>query len=86
MVSWSYHMRRSESLPVAAASSAYHICLVLLFNLLMRGMVARAYIGMASGSPCVVPSWESRMSPSTNNSVGTRYVLISMVRVVGIAF
>ena len=24
--------------------------------LLIRGMVARAYIGMAKGSPCVVPS------------------------------
>ena len=69
-------MRRSACFAVAAVSSAYLICLVLLFNLLMRGMVARWYIGMASGSPCVVPSWESRMSPSTNSSVGTRYVLI----------
>ena len=36
-------------------------------------------MGMASGSPCVVPSCESRVSPSTNNSVGARYVLMSMV-------
>ena len=36
-------------------------------------------MGMASGSPCVVRSWESRVSPSTNNSVGARYVLISTV-------
>ena len=69
-------MRKLASLPVAAASSAYQICLVLLFRVLMTGMVARACMGMASGSPCVIPSWESRMSPST---VGARYVLMSMV-------
>ena len=64
---------------MAAASSAYQICLELPFSFLMRGMVARAYMGMASGSLCVVPSCESRVSPSTNNSVGARYVLMSMV-------
>ena len=79
LVRESHHVRKLASLPVAAASSAYQICLVLLFRVLMRGMVARAYMGMASGSPCVIPSWESRMSPSTNNSVGARYVLMSMV-------
>ena len=36
-------------------------------------------MGMASGSPCVIPFWESRVSPSTNISVGRRYVLISRV-------
>ena len=41
--------------------------------------MARANIGMASGSPCVVPSWESRMSPSTKSSVGARYVLLNIV-------
>ena len=49
----------------------------------MRGTVARAYIGMASGSPCVVPSWESRRSPSTKRSVGSLYVLIRIVASAG---
>ena len=34
---------------------------------------------MASGSPCVVPSCERIVSPSTKRSVGTLYVLIRMV-------
>ena len=36
-------------------------------------------MGIASGSPCVVPSRESRVLPSTNSSVGARYALISIV-------
>ena len=34
---------------------------------------------MASGTPCIVPFWEKKELPSTNNSVGARYLLISMV-------
>ena len=34
-------------------------------------------MGMASGSPWVVPSWERIVSPSTNSSVGAWYVLLS---------
>ena len=36
-------------------------------------------MGMASGSPWVVPSWERIASLSTNSSVGALYVLIRMV-------
>ena len=79
LVSWFHHMCRSASLPVSAALSAYHIWFELFFNLLMRGMVARAYMDMVSGLPCGVPSWESRVSPSTNNPVGAWYVFMSMV-------
>ena len=32
----------------------------------MRGTTPRAYIAIASGSPCVVPSHESSISPSMN--------------------
>ena len=34
------------------------------------------YIGMARGSPGVVPSSESMVSPETNKEAGERYVLI----------
>ena len=84
LVSISHHSRRSDTLPTAAASSAYKICVMLsLESLLMRGTVARAYMGMANGSPCVVPSWESRRSPSTKRSVGSLYVLIRIVASAG---
>ncbi len=33
------------------------------------GMVARPYIGIAKGSPCVVPSLDRRMSPPACRSV-----------------
>jgi len=48
----------------------------------MIGMVAKPYIGIASGSPCVVPSWD-RISPSTNRSEGLLYELMSMVAIGG---
>ena len=54
-----------------------------LESLLMREIVARAYIGMASGSPCVVPSRESIQSPSIKRSVGTLHVLIRTVASAG---
>ena len=79
MVSLFHQMRRSVSLPTAAESSAYHTCLLLPSDFLMRGTVARAYMGIARGSPWVVPSWDSRESPSTNRSVGAWYVLTRAV-------
>ena len=36
-----------------------------------KGTVARFYMGMAKGSPCVVPSLDNSTSPSANNSVGS---------------
>ena len=36
-------------------------------------------MGMASGSPWVVPSWERIASPSTNSCIGALYVLIRTV-------
>ena len=77
LVKRSHHTHSSASLPTAAVSSAYQVCLELPLSLLITGMVARAYMGMASGSPCVIPSWESRVSPSTSSSVGALYLLIS---------
>ncbi len=72
----SHQLRSSPTVPRAAASSAYHICVTEAGSLLISGMVAMAYIGIARGSPCVVPSLEKITSPSMNNSVGARYVLI----------
>ena len=87
LVSVSHHSRRSDTLPAAAASSAYQIKLCYAVPgvpiKLMRGTVARAYMGMASGSPCVVLSSESRRSPSTKRSVGSLYVLIRIVASAG---
>ena len=34
----------------------------------ISGTVAIAYIGIANGSPCVVPSWERIISPSMKRS------------------
>ena len=45
--------------------------------------MATTYIGIASGSPCVVPSWEYMTSPSMNNSDGSLYVLMRMVEMAG---
>ena len=77
---------RRDKLPVAVASLAYHSWLVELtgsFSLCMSGRVAIAYMGMARGSPCVVPSWEKRVQPSTKSWAESRYVLISMVAIAG---
>ena len=41
--------------------------------------MARAYIGMANGSPCVVPSWTQMVLPFINSSDGSLYVLIRIV-------
>ena len=38
----------------------------------MSGIVAKAYIDIANGLPCVVPSWERREEPSTKSSVDSR--------------
>ncbi len=59
-----HQFRREDRLLDAEASSAYHTCVAFDVSLrrLMRGMVARAYIGIASGSPWVVPSSEKSTS------------------------
>ena len=77
--SLSHQSRRSVIFPTAAASSAYHICLQCPSSSLISGIVARAYMAMASGSPCVVPSCDRMVSPLTTRSVGALYVLIRMV-------
>ena len=66
----SHHFQSSVMEPRAAASSAYQTCETELGSLLISGMVATAYIDIANGSPCVVPSLENITSPSMNNSVG----------------
>ena len=40
--------------------------------------MARAYIAIASGSPCVVPSREVMYSPPMNNLAGLQLVLVRM--------
>ena len=45
----------------------------------MNGMVAIAYMGMANGSPYVVPSLEYSTSPSMNSLVGAIYELMRAV-------
>ena len=50
--SFSYHSQSWSIDPTAEASSAYQTCVAFPLTLLMRGMVARAYNGIASGSPC----------------------------------
>ena len=52
----------------AAESSAYQVCLMFSMDKLwMRGRMPMAYIAMAKGSPCVVPSSEIIASPSMNS-------------------
>ena len=64
---------------MAAELSAYQICLHIVSSFLIMGMVAKPYMGIARGSPCVVPSWDKMTSPSTSRSVGLLYELMSMV-------
>ena len=53
-----HHTRNCSTIPMAAESSAYQICLHTAYSLPMSEMVARPYIGIARESPCVVPSWD----------------------------
>ena len=55
----SHQFRKELREPVAAASSAYQTWVApeVLLRCLMSGMVTKAYMGMARGSPCVVPSF-----------------------------
>ena len=56
LVTISHHSRRSDTLPTAAASD-------LCYAVPGEPIDERSCnMGMASGSPCVVPSWESRQS------------------------
>lgn len=48
-----------------------------------RGSRASAYIGIANGSPCVVPSREYRVVPSTKSSPSLRYVLMRAIAIDG---
>ena len=62
----SHHFLRSSQVPAPVASSAYHTCLTpgaADFNSPISGFTASAYMAMANGSPCVVPS-EDVISPS----------------------
>ena len=79
VISLFHQSRRSVIFPTAAASSAYHVCLQCPSSSLISGIVARAYMGMASGSPCVVPSCDRMVSPPTKRSVGALYVFTRMV-------
>ena len=79
VVIFSHHSLRLCMVPVAEASSAYHTWRICC----MSGRMPRAYIGIASGSPCVVPSLEKMMVSWTNNSVAARYVLIRIVAKAG---
>ncbi len=49
----------------------------------MSGIVAKAYIGIANGSPCVVPSWDRREDPSTKRSVESLQVFMRVVAIEG---
>ena len=61
----SHQLRRCMREPKAAESSAYQTCLHGLFSIWMRGIIARPYLAIASGSPCVVPSHKRKTSLST---------------------
>ena len=62
-------------IPPAVALSAYHICLIASSsNCLISGVIAVTYIAIASGSPWVVPSWESKISSSMNSLMSFLYV------------
>ena len=72
----SFHQAcRSATEPIAQASSAYHICVTLRGSWSIRGIVAKAYIGMAKGSPWVVPSCDRITPPSMYRLEGALYVL-----------
>ena len=60
--------------PKAAALSAYHIWVADLRMRRIGRMVAMTYIGIAKGSPCVVPSLEWIISPSMSNFVEVLYI------------
>ena len=51
-------VRRLLYLPAAFPSSAYHFWVTLSTDNFLRGIMARPYMALASGSPWVVPSWE----------------------------
>ena len=70
-LSWSHHSHSLVIFSAPEALSAHQTwltSLTLSFKFLIRGMVAKAYIGMASGSPWVVPSWDRSTSPSIHTA------------------
>ena len=59
--------------PQDAASSAYHIGLVASAGSeSISGKSASAYMGIAKGSPWVVPSSDKSLSPSMNRLTSSR--------------
>ena len=63
------------------ASSAYQACLTFghrSFSLVMRGVMAMAYMAIAKGSPWVVPSVDGISPlPGMNRRTGCLYVFTS---------
>ena len=49
----------------------------------MSGIVAKAHIGIANGSPFVVTSWERREEPSTKRSIYSRKVFMRVIAIEG---
>ena len=58
----SHHLLSFSRLEAAAESSAYQVCLAMPLpsNLHINGRVPIEYFAIGSGSPCVVPSSDSK--------------------------
>ena len=64
LINWSHQLRTSASDPPPVASSAKHTCLIPVgCSFRSSVIIPTAYILMARGSPCVVPSSDISISP-----------------------
>ena len=46
-------------------------------------MAVKVHMVIVRGSPCVVPSMDSKTSPQMNNLAGSLYVLVSVEKIAG---
>ena len=82
-----HHLRSAWIHPEAVESPANHTCFTSgssSLNLLISGIMARAYIALASASPCLIPYVDEISAPPLiNNRIGLLYVLLSIVDIHG---
>ena len=75
---WTAALRRSDIFPPADVLSAYQACVSSPLIMLIKCSMPLAYITMAKGSSCVVPSCERIWLPPRKSLEWERYVFVSI--------
>eukprot|EP00117_Sycon_ciliatum_P031905 scpid43731/ scgid24867/ len=76
----SHHARTARNRPAPEESSANHVWMMSAIETpSINGSTPSPYMAIDKGSPCVIPSDECTISPSTYRRAGLRYVLMTAV-------